>query len=114
MSEAERITIQTAMLPATKKFTMEEGKLETPDITLEAITHTVGFGNGDSRIKTKAFEIRVPLEIRLTIKEILTRIATKDDIPDGPYIPYGLIQTVGAKVYKKCSACKTTSAPTSG
>jgi hypothetical protein len=47
----------------------------------------------------KAFEIRAPLEIRLDIKEIVTRLGKNKSIPAGQSIPYGLVQTVGAKVY---------------
>jgi hypothetical protein len=100
MTEAERVTIQEA-LPKGKAKDTEEGEVEKPDIKLEATTRTIGFGNGDGRIKTEAFKIRVPIEIRLMIKEILTRLGTKNAIPDGRFIPYGLVQTVGAEVYKK-------------
>ena len=100
MTEAERLAIKAAM-QTSKPTEAEEGELDIPDIKLDAITRTIGHGNGDGRVKTEAFEIRVPLEIRLIIKEILTRLATQDEIPDGRFIPYGLVQTVGEAVYKK-------------
>jgi hypothetical protein len=99
MTEAERVKIKIKdTLPAGKKQDAEEGKILSPDIKLEIISR---YGNGDSRIKTEAFEIRVPLEIRLDIKEILNRLGNKDLFPSGRFIPYGLVQTVGAEVYKK-------------
>jgi hypothetical protein len=42
-----------------------------PDIKLEVIPRTIGYGSGKGRIKMEAFEIRVPLEIRQEIKEII-------------------------------------------
>jgi hypothetical protein len=43
---------------------MEEGEVPKPDLKVEAVSHTIGYGNGDGRIKTaEAFEVRVPLEI---------------------------------------------------
>jgi hypothetical protein len=100
MTEAERRKIQDVLQTEEKKDT-EEGEVVKPDIKLEATTRTVGYGNGDGRIKTEAFEIRVPMEIRLEIKEILTRLGNKNSVPEGRFIPYGLVQTVGAEVYKK-------------
>jgi hypothetical protein len=100
MTETERLTIKEA-LPKGKAQDTKVGEVEKPDIKLEAITRTIGVGNGDGRIKTEAFEIRVPLEIRLMIKEILTRLGTKNAIPDGRFIRYRLVQTIGAEVYKK-------------
>ena len=100
MTDAEKIKIN-ALLPAPKNTTVEEGEVIKPDIKLEAVARTIGFGNGESRIKTEAFEIRVPLAIRLLIKEILTRLGTHNALPEGRFIPYGLVQSVGSEVYKK-------------
>jgi hypothetical protein len=100
MNETERLSIKN-LLPAGKKQDLEEGEIAKPEIKLEVVARTLGYGNGDGRIKTEAFEIRVPLEIRVEIKEIMTRLGSKDLIPKGRFIPYGLVQTVGAEVYKK-------------
>lgn len=100
MNETERLSIKN-LLPAGKKQDLEEGEIAKPAIKLEVVSRTLGCGNGDGRIKTEAFEIRVPLEIRVEIKEIMTRLGSKDSIPKGRFIPYGLVQTVGAEVYKK-------------
>jgi hypothetical protein len=94
MTETERLTIKEA-LPQRKPQDTEEVEVEQPDIKLEAITHMIRFVNGNGRIKTETFEIQVPLEICLMIKEILTHLGTKNKIPDGRFIPYGL------EVYKK-------------
>jgi hypothetical protein len=99
MTEAERGQIETKLAP-NKKQTTKEGDIQ-PDIKLEVNTRTIGYGNGDTRIKTEAFEIRVPIEIRLEIKEIMTRLGSKNLIPAGVFVPYGLAQTVGVEVYKK-------------
>jgi hypothetical protein len=99
MTEAERKKIKQ-LIPATKKRA-HDGETQRPDIKLEVVTCTIGYGNGPGRIKTNAFQICVPLKIRLEIKEILTQLGSKEQIPDGRFIPYGLIQTVGAEVYKK-------------
>jgi hypothetical protein len=107
MTETEHLTIKEALSQG-KPQGIEEGEVEQPDIKLEAITHTIGFGNGDGRIKTEAFEIRVPLEICLMIKEILTQLGTKNAIPDGRFIPYGLVQTIARKSTNRCCTCKTT------
>jgi hypothetical protein len=100
MTESERLEIQKALPPGKKEDT-EEGEIIPPEIKLEVVARNLGYGNGDTRIKTEAFEIRVPLEIRIAIKEIMTRLGTKDLFPKGRFIPYGLVQTVGAEVYKK-------------
>jgi hypothetical protein len=99
MTEIERTNIKK-LLPPGKKKEPQDGESANPDIKLEVISRTVGYGNGDSRVKTEAFEIRVPLEIRVEIKEIITRLGIKHLIPKGVFIPYGLVQTVGAEVYK--------------
>jgi hypothetical protein len=103
MTETGRVKKITATLPSGKKQeqALEAGEVLKPEIKLEAVTRTIGCGNGDGRIKTEAFELRVPLEIRLDIKEILTRLGNKNAIPEGRFILYGLVQTVGAEVYKK-------------
>jgi hypothetical protein len=98
MTETERKRIKQ-LIPATKKRTHDD-ETQRPDIKLEVVARNIGYGNGPGRIKTDAFEIRVPLEIRLEIKEILTRLGSKEKIPDGRFIPYGLVQTAGAEVYK--------------
>jgi hypothetical protein len=99
MTETERLKI-TEILPKIKpNQDKEEGEVPQPDIKLEEITRTIGYGNGDGRIKTEAFEIQVPLEIRQEIKEIMTRLGNNGGMPAGRYIPYGLVQTVGAEVY---------------
>jgi hypothetical protein len=102
MTEAERKKIKQ-FIPATKKRA-HNGETQRPDINLEVVPCTIRYGNGPGPIKMDAFEIRVPLEIRLEIKEILTRLGSKEQIPDGRFIPYGLVQTVGAEVYKKNAA----------
>jgi hypothetical protein len=102
MTEAERVKITTTLPPGKKQEQpLEAGEVLKPEIKVEAVTRTIGYGNGDGRIKTEAFELRVPLEIRLDIKEILTRLGNKNAVPEGRFIPYGLVQTVGAEVYKK-------------
>ena len=80
---------------------MKEREIIKLDIKLEVYARTIGYRNDEGRIKTEAFEIRVPLAIRLLIKEILTRLGDQDAIPEGRFIPYGLVQSVGSKVYKK-------------
>jgi hypothetical protein len=100
MTKAERSKIQEALNTEQKNDT-EEGEVVKPDIELEETTRTVGYGYGNGRIKTEAFEIRVPMEIRIEIKEILTCLGKKNSVPEGRFIPYGLVQTVGAEVYKK-------------
>ena len=89
------------LLPPPKNSNAEEGEIVKPDIKLEAYARTIGYGNDEGRIKTEAFEIRVPLAIRLPIKEILTRLGNQDAMPEGRFIPYGLVQSVGSEVYKK-------------
>jgi hypothetical protein len=98
MTEAERKKI-LELVPKTKQ-PAEEGEIVPPIIKLEVVARTIGFGNGANRITTEAFEIRVPIEIRIEIKEIVTRLGTKNQIPNGRFIPYGLAQTVGAEVHK--------------
>jgi hypothetical protein len=72
-----------------------------PDIKLDTINCTTRYGNGGSRIKPEAFELRVLLEIRLEIiKAILTRLGNKNMVPAGRFIPYELVQTIRADVYK--------------
>jgi hypothetical protein len=88
------------LLP-TKSNTAKEGEVIKPDIKLEAMARIIGFRNGEARIKTEAFEICVPLAIQLVIKEIMTRLGTKNSLPEGHFIPYGLVQSVGSDVYKK-------------
>ena len=99
MTPTERETIK-GLLPASKKRDNTGDELN-PEIKLEVIARHLGYGNGDDRIKTDAFEIRVPIEIRIEIKEILTRLGSKGTIPEGRFIPYGLAQTVGADVHKQ-------------
>jgi hypothetical protein len=100
MTKTEHTKLQE-LLPQTKQPEAEDGEIQTAAIKLEAISRTIGYGNGDARIKTKAFEIRVRLEIRIEIKEIMMRLGTNAKIPPGRFIPYGLVQTVGVEVYKK-------------
>jgi hypothetical protein len=52
--------------PAKQQADAEEGEVKTPDIKIKAISRTIRYGNGDGRIKTEAYEIRVPLEILST------------------------------------------------
>jgi hypothetical protein len=89
-----------SLLPASKKRDNTGDELK-PEIKLEVIARHVGFGNGNDRIKTDAFEIRVPIEIRIEIKEILTRLGNKGTLPEGRFIPYGLAQSVGTNVHKQ-------------
>ena len=98
MTDAERAKIAT-LVPTTKKRD-HSGEVEETDLKLEIVTRTIGFGNGAGRLKTDAYEVCVPLAIRLEIKEILIRLGSKDLIPDGRFIPYGLAQTAGTEVYK--------------
>jgi hypothetical protein len=100
MTEAERRKIQEALTTEEKQDT-EKGEVVKLDIKLEVTTRTVRYGNGDGRIKTEAFEIRVPMEIRLEIKEILTCLGNKNSVPEERFLPYGLVQTMGTEVYKK-------------
>ena len=88
------------LLPASKKRDNTGDELK-PDIKLEVLARHLGYGNGPDRIKTDAFEIRVPIEIRIEIKEILTRLGNNGTFPEGHFIPYGLTQTVGADVHKQ-------------
>jgi hypothetical protein len=98
---ADEITKIKELLPASKKRD-NTGKVFKPEIELEVvIARNIGFGNGPTRIKTDAFEIRVPIEICIPIKEILTRLSTKGSIPEGRSIPYGLSQSVGVNVHKQ-------------
>ena len=92
------------LLPASKKCDNNGDKWK-PEIKLEVITRNLGYGNGDDRIKTDAFEIRVPIEIRMEIKEILTRLGNNGTIPKGRFIPYGLTQSVGTKVHNINPVC---------
>ena len=100
MNDTEKTKINE-LLPKPKNSTVEDGEIIKPDIKLETISRNIGFGNGETRIKTEAFEIRVPLEIRLIIKEIMTRLGTQNALPEGRFIPYGLVQSVGSEVYKQ-------------
>jgi hypothetical protein len=88
---------------------IEEGEVLKLDIKIEAIARTIGFGNGNgnNRTKTEAFEIRVPLEIRLIIKEIMTHLGTQNSLPEGRFILYGLVQSVGPSIYKKMLQMQT-------
>jgi hypothetical protein len=95
MTKAEQNKIKE-FIPANKKRA-HDGEAQHP----VTVAHIIGFGNGAGRIKTHTFEIRVPLEIHLEIKEILTRLDSKELIPDDRFIPYDLVQTVGTQVYKK-------------
>ena len=99
MTPIERETIK-GVLPASKKRDNTGDELK-PDIKLEVLARHLGYGNGPDRIKTDAFEIRVPIEIRIEIKEILTRLGNNGTFPEGRFIPYGLTQTVGADVHKQ-------------
>jgi hypothetical protein len=104
MNKAEWLKIKE-LLPPAKKTPTEEGKVIKADIKLEAIARTVGFGNDDDRIKTEAFQIRIPLEIWLVIKEIMTRLRTQNSLPEGHFITYGLVQSVVQEnvPHAKCS-----------
>ena len=93
MTDDEQSKINN-LLPQPKNSSAEEREIVRPDIKLKAYARTIGYGNG-------AFEIRVPLPIRLLIKEILTHLGTQDAMPEGRLIPYGLVQSIGSKVYKK-------------
>jgi hypothetical protein len=64
MTESERLDIQKALPPGKKEDT-EEGEIIPPEIKLEVVNRNLGCGNGDTRIKTEAFEIRVPLKFAL-------------------------------------------------
>ena len=97
---ADEIANIKALLPASNKRD-NAGETLRPDIKLEVIARSIAFGNGAARIKTDAFEVRVPLEIRMPIKEILTRLGNTNTIPEGRFIPYGLAQSVGANVHKQ-------------
>ena len=99
MTTAETEKIKELLVTSKKRD--NTGDELKPEIRLEVMARHIGFGNGDARIKTDAFEIRVPLEIRIEIKEILTRLGNKGTIPEGRFIPYGLAQTVGANVHKQ-------------
>lgn len=101
MTEAEQVKINNLLPNPKDDNAAEEGEVVKPDIKLEAVARTIGFGNGDDRIKTEAFEIRVPSPIRLLIKEILTRLGTQNSLPEGRFIPYGLVQSVGSDVCKQ-------------
>jgi hypothetical protein len=87
------------LYPASNKHN-EEGEVAPLNLKLEVVARGIGFGNGAGRIKTDAFEVRVPLEIRLPMKEILSRLGHKGLLPEGRFIPYGLAQSVGVDVYK--------------
>ena len=99
MTDTECTKINELIPPADDEA--EDGEIIKPELKLEAICRTIAFGNGDDRIKTEAFEIRVPLPIRLVIKEIMTRLGNQNILPQGRFIPYGLVQSVGSDVYKK-------------
>jgi hypothetical protein len=99
MTTDERTKINE-LLPAGKKRDNTGDELK-PEIKVEVIARHIGFGNGDDRIKTDAFEIRVPLAIRIEIKEILTRLGNKGTLPKGRFIPHGLAQSVGANVHEQ-------------
>jgi hypothetical protein len=90
MTEVEQVKIN-ALLPTPKKSTAKEGETIKPDIKLKAVARAIGSGNGDNRVKTEAFKIRVPLPVRLIIKEIMTRLGTHNLLPEGQFIPYGLV-----------------------
>ena len=96
MTPNERETVK-GLLPASQKRDSTGDELE-PDIKLEAIARHFVYGNGADRIKTKAFRIRVPIEIRIEIKEILTQLGNNGTFPEGYLIPYSL---VGADVHKQ-------------
>jgi hypothetical protein len=99
MTETERENTKEA-LPASKKCD-NTGEVLKPAIKLEVAAPNIAFGNGEARIKTDAFEVRVPLEIRIQIKEILTRLGSKGLIPEGRFIPYCLTQLVGMNAQKQ-------------
>jgi hypothetical protein len=94
ITKAKQIKIKNT-LPSGKKQATEEGKGLAPKIELKAISHIIRYGNRDSHIKTEAFKIQVPLKIQLT------RSGNKNLVPNRRLAPYGLVQTVGAEVYKK-------------
>jgi hypothetical protein len=85
MTEAERIKIKAILPPSKQPEGKEEGEIQTPDIKVEAISCTIGYGNGDARIETEAFEIRVPLEIRIKIKGITTCLVAKNSVLTGRF-----------------------------
>jgi hypothetical protein len=66
MTEQEKEKIKELLLASKKHH--EEGEIAKLDIKLEVVAHGIGLGNGAGRIKTNAFEVRAPLEIRLPIK----------------------------------------------
>jgi hypothetical protein len=99
MTESEQAQLNK-LLPEPKLSDAEEGEIAKPKIKLEVVACTIGCGNEENRIKTDAFEIRVPLAVRLIIKEIMTRLGNQEAIPEGRYIPHGLVQNVGAEVCK--------------
>ena len=68
------------LLPASKKRDNTRDEL-TPEIKLKVIARHIGFGNGNGRIKTEAFEIKVPIEIGIEVKEILTCLGNKGTHP---------------------------------
>jgi hypothetical protein len=72
-----------------------------PNLKLEAVARTIGSGDGEGRIKTEAFEIRVPSAIHIVIKEILTRLGIQNALPKGRFVPCGLVQSVGSEAHKK-------------
>ena len=99
MTTVKRKKIKGLLL-ASRKRDNTGGKLK-PDIKLEVLACHLGYSNGDDRIKTDAFEIRVPIEIRIEIKETLTLLYNNGTIPDCRFIPYGLTQSAGAEVHKQ-------------
>jgi hypothetical protein len=102
MTDNEQTKINE-LLPAPKDDNTEakDGEVIKPNLKLEAVARTIGFSNGEGRIKTEAFEIHVPLAIRVIIKEILTRLGIQNALPEGRFVPYGLVQSVGSEVHKK-------------
>jgi hypothetical protein len=106
MTDAEQVKVNE-LLPTPKNATAEEGEIFKPDIKLEAVARTIGFGNGDDRIKTEAFEIRVPSPIRIIVKEIMTRLlAHRTHSPQADSFPTDLSNLSELTSTRKCSACR--------
>jgi hypothetical protein len=83
MTADEIANIQELLPVKKKRDNMNDNP--KPVLKLEVVARSIGFGNGDTRIKTDAFEVRIPIEIRIPIKEILTRLGNQGLIgPRGP------------------------------
>ena len=77
------------LIPASSKSDNTGDKFK-PEIKLKVIVCHLGFGKGDDRIKTDSFEIRLSMEMRIEIEEILTHLRNNGTLPEGGFIPYGL------------------------